>query len=45
MQTTPIRHDTRAWKLQVWVSFLMAASLCAIGLAWLPGATSTARSW
>jgi hypothetical protein len=29
MQTTPIRHDTKAWKLQVWVSF---------GLAYLPGA-------
>ncbi|MBA4175100.1 MAG: hypothetical protein C0505_00835 [Leptothrix sp. (in: Bacteria)] len=35
MQT--IRHDTRAWKLQVWVSFAAAVTLCAIGLAWLPG--------
>ncbi|HYJ97124.1 MAG TPA: YiaA/YiaB family inner membrane protein [Burkholderiaceae bacterium] len=38
---TPIpvpRRDTAAWKLQVWLSFGVAASLCAIGLAWLPGA-------
>jgi hypothetical protein len=32
------RRDTAAWKLQVWISFGIAASLCAIGLAWLPGA-------
>lgn len=32
------RRDTAAWKLQVWISFGVAASLCAIGLAWLPGA-------
>jgi hypothetical protein len=37
MQTTSIRHDTRAWKTQVWVSFCAAAFLCAVGLAWLPG--------
>jgi len=40
-QPTPIpvpRRDTAAWKLQVWISFGVAASLCAIGLAWLPGA-------
>jgi hypothetical protein len=39
--STPIpvpRRDTAAWKLQVWLSFGVAASLCAIGLAWLPGA-------
>ncbi len=30
-------HDTRAWKLQVWVSFAAATALCGIGLAWLPG--------
>jgi hypothetical protein len=39
--TAPIavpRRDTSAWKLQVWISFGVAASLCAIGLAWLPGA-------
>jgi hypothetical protein len=33
----PVRRDTRAWQLQVWISFATAASLCAIGLAWLPG--------
>lgn len=32
-----IRHDTRAWKAQVWISFGIAAGLCATGLAWLPG--------
>jgi hypothetical protein len=33
-----IRRDTRAWHAQVWISFGTAATLCAIGLAWLPGA-------
>ncbi len=37
MQTITIRHDTRAWRMQVWISFFASASLCAIGLAWLPG--------
>jgi hypothetical protein len=37
MQAIAMRQDTRAWKAQVWISFLVAASLCAIGLAWLPG--------
>ena len=37
MQATLIRHDTKAWKAQVWISFFVAAALCAIGLAWLPG--------
>jgi hypothetical protein len=37
MQTTPILQDTRAWKLQVWVSFGLAVTLCACGLAYLPG--------
>jgi hypothetical protein len=32
-----VRHDTRAWKLQVWVSFGIAVALAGIGLAWLPG--------
>lgn len=32
-----IRRDTSAWRLQVWISFGIATSLCAIGLAWLPG--------
>ena len=31
------RRDTRAWTVQVWLSFGIAASLCAIGIAWLPG--------
>jgi hypothetical protein len=35
--TTPIRQDTRAWKLQVWVSFGLAVTLCGSGLAYLPG--------
>jgi hypothetical protein len=38
MQSTPIRRDTKAWKLQVWVSFGLAATLCGTGLAYLPGA-------
>ena len=33
-----IQRDTRAWQLQVWVSFGIAVFLCATGLAWLPGA-------
>ncbi|GAB2455813.1 hypothetical protein GCM10027082_03070 [Comamonas humi] len=32
-----VQRDTRAWQYQVWISFGLAASLCAIGLAWLPG--------
>jgi len=39
MQTAPIvvQRDTRAWQLQVWISFGLAVFLCATGLAWLPG--------
>ena len=37
MPSTPVRKDTRAWTLQVWVSFGLAATLCGIGLAYLPG--------
>lgn len=33
----PIRHDTRAWKAQVWISFMTAVGLCGTGLAVLPG--------
>lgn len=29
--------DTRAWTVQVWLSFLIATALCGFGLAWLPG--------
>ncbi len=32
-----VMRDTRAWQLQVWVSFGLAVFLCATGLAWLPG--------
>jgi len=32
------RHDTPAWKAQVWASFATAATLASTGLAWLPGA-------
>lgn len=38
MGTVPVRKDTKAWKLPVWVSFGLAVALCGIGLAWLPGA-------
>jgi len=34
---TPIHRDTKAWQLQVWTSFLLAAFLCGVGLAYLPG--------
>ena len=36
MQTI-IQRDTRAWTLQVWLSFAIAVILCATGLAYLPG--------
>jgi hypothetical protein len=32
-----ISRDTRAWRVQVWLSFGLALTLCASGLAWLPG--------
>lgn len=37
MNPVSARHDTRAWKLQVWVSFGLAVAVCATGLAYLPG--------
>jgi hypothetical protein len=37
MQTISIRRDTKAWTMQVWVSFFTAVTLCATGLAYLPG--------
>lgn len=37
MNRPAIHHDTKAWKAQVWISFAVAASLCAVGLAYLPG--------
>lgn len=33
-----IHRDSKAWTLQVWVSFGLAVFLCAVGLAYLPGA-------
>jgi len=33
-----IQRDTQAWRYQVWISFGISVALCAIGLAWLPGA-------
>lgn len=32
-----VNRDTRAWQLQVWVSFGLAVFLCGTGLAYLPG--------
>ena len=36
MQTI-IQRDTKAWTTQVWISFIIALFLCAVGLAYLPG--------
>ena len=38
MKTSSIRPDTKAWRAQVWISFGAAITVCASGLAWLPGA-------
>jgi hypothetical protein len=35
--TVSIQRDTRAWQVQVWISFGLAVFLCATGLGWLPG--------
>jgi hypothetical protein len=32
-----VRRDTRAWRLQSWVSFGLAVTVCGSGLAYLPG--------
>lgn len=32
-----IHRDSKAWILQVWVSFGLAVFLCGVGLAYLPG--------
>ncbi|MBV5298081.1 MAG: hypothetical protein JZU64_08090 [Rhodoferax sp.] len=40
MQAGPIvliQRDSKAWVLQVWLSFGIAIFLCAVGLAYLPG--------
>jgi hypothetical protein len=34
---SPVQRDTGAWQFQVWASFLIAAFLCGVGLAYLPG--------
>lgn len=34
---TPIQHDTRAWRMQVWISFGLALFVCGTGLNTLPG--------
>lgn len=36
MQTL-IQRDSKPWQLQVWASFAIAAFLCGVGLAYLPG--------
>jgi hypothetical protein len=33
-----MNRDSRAWQLQVWISFAIAVFLCGVGLAYLPGA-------
>jgi hypothetical protein len=37
LQMPIAKADTRAWRAQVWISFAVAVTLCASGLAWLPG--------
>jgi hypothetical protein len=37
MNAPLIHRDTKAWQLQVWISFGIAAFLSGVGLAWLPG--------
>ncbi len=36
MQTL-IHRDSKPWQVQVWVSFVIAVFLCAVGLSYLPG--------
>jgi len=38
MKSSQIRQDTKTWKAQVWFSFGAAITVCASGLARLPGA-------
>jgi hypothetical protein len=33
-----VQKDTKAWGVQVWISFGIAVFLCGVGLAYLPGA-------
>lgn len=39
-----VHRDSKAWQLQVWVSFAAAAFLCGVGLAYLLARTWIARS-
>lgn len=32
-----VHRDSRAWQMQVWISFAIAVFLCGVGLAYLPG--------
>lgn len=32
-----IHRDSKPWQTQVWISFLLAVFLCAVGLSYLPG--------
>lgn len=32
-----VHRDSRAWQMQVWISFAIAVFLCSVGLAYLPG--------
>lgn len=32
-----VHRDSAAWQMQVWISFVLAVFLCAVGLAYLPG--------
>ena len=32
-----VQRDSKPWQVQVWVSFLIAAFLCTVGLLYLPG--------
>ena len=44
MQQAAMQRDTKAWQLQVWISFLVAAFLCGVGLAYLPGTVTRSVS-
>lgn len=35
--SVPTHRDSKAWSLQVWLSFGIAIFVCAVGLAYLPG--------
>lgn len=37
VQQVLIHRDSKPWQMQVWVSFLIAVFMCAVGLSYLPG--------